>query len=88
MRQSLVPWAGDAHLRGTRVARETVDRVALLGGQRCFKECGLQRKRRVAGNLALQPNLVDAPLAPIGEQTDAVGTRYNILEVRIQLRHR
>src|SRR5262249_35254018 len=86
VRQTFMPGAGDVHLWGTRLGREAGDRVAVG-----WRECGPEqlRWRRNSSALydaALHPDLVDALVLPVGEEADAVGARYDLLEVIFQPR--
>src|SRR5580765_8695890 len=79
MRQTLMPWAFNAPLFIAVFGREAHERMDILDGRHGPEEFFWQRGRCIAP--AFDPHLIDLPLLPISEETDAVSGRYYLVEI-------
>src|ERR1019366_5148466 len=84
----VVPGAGHAHLFGAVLGGKLGNRVKVPGCELRAEELRGCRKCLPVADTTLYPDLFDALLLPVGEQTDAVGARLDVIEVVLHLSER
>ena len=88
VRQPVVPWPGYAHLFRAILGGKLGDWMQVSGSKLGPEEFPGRFESRPAADAALDPDLVDTLLLPIGKQTDAVTARLNFVEVTLHLSER
>src|SRR4028119_512890 len=72
VRQSLVPGARNTQLPRTIFHRHALNRVELPGRGSSLEEFRLRLNPSVIGDAALQPDLIERCVAPVGEETNTI----------------
>src|SRR5258706_1383371 len=82
MRETVVPRTGSTHLLGAIFGGECGDGVKISGGARGTEKIFPLLDRRLGWiDSMLEPDFVDALILPVGEETHAVGSGKNLVEV-------
>ncbi len=85
VRQTLVPGAGDVHLRSAVDGVESGDGVQVFGGELAVIEHLGRVELLARGDPAFDPELGSAALLPVGEQADAVACAEDVVKVVLEL---
>ena len=87
MGEALVPGAGDAELLGAVFGGVSGEGVEFFGGELCVEELGGEGVGDAGVEAALDPDLGDAVVLPVGEEADAVAAEEDLVEMFFELRH-
>src|SRR5207245_6012561 len=88
VRQSIIPWTGDAHLLCTVLGRKFSNGVKIFGCALRLKKVRGSLKPLAAVNAAFDPDLVESLFLPVGKQADAVAAGFDSVKVVFQLTQR